>query len=437
MGYRDWLLKGYYDYRAYVPSRCLYHVDYFRVTRLLADSAEAIAAESERRLRNVLKVAVSSVPFYKSRVKLTAAELNHEPTRELLQRFPYVCKAQVMDCQRDFLDERIDPRKLLYATSEGSSGQGIGVWRTKRLADIEKAFYTHEWGKLGFTFDKARYLRMGADAIRGRGEPSVRVTGNRMLLSPHHVTAHNKAAIVSALNRFRPQFVHAYPSAAAALSEFVQAGDLDFQARGVLLASEGATAAQLASIGRLFCCPILMSYGLTERTNLAFASWRDDSSGPFRFQSLYGVYENRRNNGCDEIVGTSCWNDVMPLIRYCTNDFGTIDEFGSCPAIDGRGQEFLLDRNGNRIPGLGIVVDAAIWDYVRLYQVRQRKAGEIRISVVARRGSLSPEQKKFVLDAQRKRWGSLFEIGLDEVADIPLTSNGKRQFVINELHGRQ
>lgn len=126
-----------------------------------------------------------------------------------------------------------------------------------------------------------------------------------MLLSPHYVIASNKAAIVSAINRFRPQFVHAYPSAAAALSEFVQAGDLDFETRGVLLASEAATTAQLASIGRLFRYPISMSYGLTERTNLAFANWNDDSSGPFRFHSLYGVSENRRNNGCDEIVGTS------------------------------------------------------------------------------------------------------------------------------------
>ena len=110
---------------------------------------------------------------------------------------------------------------------------------------------------------------------------------------------------MSAINRFRPQFVHAYPSAAAALSEFVQAGDLDFETRGVLLASEAATTAQLASIGRLFRYPISMSYGLTERTNLAFANWNDDSSGLFRFHSLYGVSENRRNNGCDEIVGTS------------------------------------------------------------------------------------------------------------------------------------
>lgn len=62
-------------------------------------------------------------------------------------------------------------------------------------------------------------------------------------------------------------------------------------------------------------------------------------------------YEIWIAHGCDDIVGTSFWNDIMPLIRSCTNDFGTIDEFGSDPTITRYGQELLLDRNGNRTIG--------------------------------------------------------------------------------------
>jgi phenylacetate-CoA ligase len=431
--YRDWLQKGYYDYRAYVPARLLYHADFFRVGDLLGASEEAIAAEAGQRLKHVLGVALSSVPFYRRTVKLSAAELANEPPRQLLERFPYLVKAQVMECQRDFLDERLDPRRLNYASSEGSSGQGIGVWRTKRLADIEKAFYTHEWGKLGFSFDKARYLRMGADARRLAHQPCAEVSGNRLLLSPSHISAPHKRAIVAAMNAFRPQFVHAYPSAAAALAELIDSGDLDFQAQAVLLASEPATPQQLGLIAGLFRCPISISYGMTERTNLAFAACADGARGPFRFEPLYGVTENRWNNGRAEIVGTSCWNDVMPLIRYCTDDFGAVDEMGNCHAIDGRAHEYLVDRSGNRIPGLLLVIDGVTWDFVRMYQVRQRRPGAITFFVVARYGSLNPAEKKLLLDFQLKRWGSFFDIELDEVADIPLSASGKRQLVVNEL----
>lgn len=432
MGYREHLRKGYYEYRQHIPGRFLYHRDFFRVRRLLAADAEGMLTEAETRLRHILKVAIGHVPFYRRIVRLSPGELDNESPSELLKRFPYVSKAQIMDCQRDFLDERLDPRKLIYVTSEGSTGQGIGVWRTKRLADIEKAFYTHEWGKLGFSFDKVRYLRMGADAIAPANAPPIRVTGNRMLLCPHHLSSSNKAAIIAALNKFRPQFVHSYASAAAALSEIIANAELDFQMRAVLLASEPATTDQLALIERLFACPISISYGLTERTNLAFASCHNQRCGSFKFQPLYGVSENRRVEGCDEIVGTSCWNDVMPLIRYCTDDFGTIDESGSCSAIQGRGQDFLFDRQGGRIPGLWIVIDERIWEFVRLCQIRQLRPGAIEIRVVPRCGALGEDQKQFILQAQQERWGSRFDIELDEVSDIPLRSNGKRQFVNRE-----
>jgi phenylacetate-CoA ligase len=433
MAYKDWLLQRYYRYRAWVPPRLLYHADYFRVRQLLAGAPEQQAAAAEQRLRAVLGTALAHVPFYRRSVKVSAAELANESPVDLLQRFPYLEKAQVMACQREFLDERADPAQLNYATSGGSSGQGIGLWRSKRLADIEKAFFTHEWGRFGFSFDKARILRIGADARRLAHEPPARVVGNRLMLSPYHVTAQHRAAIVEAINRFQPQYVHAYPSSAAALAELIDARQLDVRMRAVLLASEPATHRQLAAIEALFGCPVSISYGLTERTNLAFADHRQGAAGPYLFQPLYGFNENRMAGGRAEIVGTSLWNELMPLIRYRTNDYGAIDAAGVCAAIDGRGHEFLLDRGGNRIPGLSIVIDEVTWDFVRLYQIRQQRPGAITISVVARNGRLSAEQRNFVLDAQLRRWGSFFEIGLDEVADIPLSPNGKRQLVVNEL----
>jgi phenylacetate-CoA ligase len=182
---------------------------------------------------------------------------------------------------------------------------------------------------------------------------------------------------------------------------------------------------------------VSISYGLTERTSLAFAGHRQGVTGPYRFEPLYALNENRFHGGRAEIVGTSLWNDLMPLIRYCSDDFGTIDADGICATIDGRAQEFLLDRDGNRIPGLSIVIDECTWDFVRLYQVRQRSAGAITICVVPRRGRLSADEKRFVLEAQVRRWGGWFDIGIAEVADIPLAPNGKRKLVVSEIGAGQ
>ena len=430
MAAHGWLTARYYTWRRFVPAHLLYHPDFFRVGALLAQDAAAVDAEARRRLRRLLVHALEHVPWYGRHVRLDPAAAAHAPLHQVLACFPYLTKDEVMAQQRDFLDRRADPRKLLYATSGGSSGQGIGMWRSKRLADIEKAFFTHEWGRFGFSFDKARILRIGADARRLAHEAPARVVGNRLMLSPYHVTAQHRAAILDAIVRFRPACLHAYPSAAAALAELLGADAMVAPLDAVLLASEPATPAQLAAIRAAFRCPVSLNYGLSERTNLAFADCADDGAGVYRFQPLYGWSENRSDG---EIVGTSLWNDVMPLIRYRTGDYGIIDAHGRCAAIDGRSQEFLVDRSGRRIPGLAIVIDEATWDFVRLYQVRQRRPGEITLAIVPRHGSLSADQRAFVLDAQRRRWGGFFDIALQVESDIPLGANGKRKLVVSGL----
>ena len=437
MAAQGWLAArlgaGYYAWRRFLPARVLYHPDFFRVRALLAQDDIRVAQEARRRLRRVLVHALAYVPWYRRNVRLGPREAAHEPLEQVLACFPYLSKDEVMAQQRDFLDCRADPDKLLYATSGGSSGQGIGMWRSKRLADIEKAFFTHEWGRFGFSFDKARILRIGADARRLAHEAPTRVAGNRLMLSPYHLDAAHRGAILDAIARFRPAYVHAYPSSAAALAELLRPGDLALQVRAVLLASEPATPAQLAAIRRLFRCPVSLNYGLSERTNLAFAGYDDEGLGNYRFQPLYGWSENRIDEDRCEIVGTSLWNDLMPLIRYRTGDYGRIGAGGHCAAIDGRGQDFLVDRSGRRIPGLAIVIDEVTWDFVRLYQVRQRRPGAITLAVVARHGVLSAEQRAFVLDAQRRRWGGFFDIALQEERDIPLAPNGKRKLVVSAL----
>jgi phenylacetate-CoA ligase len=426
------MLRQYYRWRRWIPEQLLYHRDYFLVRELLRADAERRASAQAARLRLVLSTAIAHVPFYRRRVRLDAHAIEQAPLDELIAQFPYIDKAEIMAQQRDFLDERVDPRYLHYAASNGSTGTGIGVWRSKREGDIEKAFYAHEWGSFGFRFDSSRYVRIGCDAVRPLDAPPTWRLGNRLMLSPDHLQPAHRGAIVAALNRFRPAYIHAYPSGALALAELLAPGELEFPLRAVLLASEAASPNQLALIKRVFGAPVSISYGLTERTNLAFATCTGARSGPYRFESLYGVTETRPYEGRSEIVGTSLWNVSMPLIRYCTRDFAAIDAQGRCDAIQGRLQEFVVDRHGNRLPGLTIALDAASWDFVKACQLYQREPGKVTLRVVPRRQGLSPDQVRALLAEPVRHWGRGIEFDCVEVAEIGSTPGGKRRFVVNE-----
>lgn len=426
------MLHQYYRWRRWIPEPLLYHRDYFVVQEHLRANADRQARVAQDRLRHILSTAISHVPFYRQRVALAADALRHAPLDELIEKFPYIEKAEVMAHQRDFLDERLDPRYLHYAASNGSSGTGIGVWRSKREGDIEKAFYAHAWGNFGFRFDRSRYLRIGCDAVRPLDAAPTWRLGNRLMLSPDHLRPAHRAAIIAALRRFRPQFIHAYPSSALALAELLAPGELDFPVRAVLLASEPASPAQLALIGRVFDAPVSISYGLTERTNLAFSTCAGAAREPYRFEPLYGRTETRPHHGRKEIVGTSLWNETMPLIRYCTGDFAAIDEQGCCDAIQGRLQEFVVDRHGNRLPGLTIALDASSWDFVRACQLYQREPGKVTLRVVPRHQGLSPDQMRALLAAPVRHWGPGIEFDCVEVPEIVDSPGGKRRFVVNE-----
>jgi phenylacetate-CoA ligase len=430
------MLRQYYRWRQFAPKRLLYHRDYFLVQQLLDAAPEVQAQAVQARLRHILQTAMTHVPFYRNTVPVRADDLAHAPLPDVLARFPLIDKTMVMDQQASFLDERVHRRFLLYATSHGSTGTGIGVWRNKREGDIEKAFYSREWGRLGFDFDKSRFLRIGYDAAQPLDAAPTWRQGNRLMLSPDHVQPRHLHRILREIRRFKPGFIHAYPSAALALAELIDSGGhaVDWPMRGVLLGSEPASEAQLALIGRVFATPVSISYGLTERTNLAFALHTHGMTTPYQFQTLYGYTEKRCTNGVSEVVGTSLWNETMPLIRYCTADCAVIDAQGRCAAIEGRLQEYLLDRDGNRLPGLTIALEACAWDFITSCQLYQHQPGKVTLRVVPRR-PLDHAERTALLAGPMRYWGKAMEFDCVEVPDIPLAPGGKRRFVVNELAG--
>src|SRR5262249_39319936 len=95
----------------------------------------------------------------------------------------------------------------------------------------------------------------------------------------------------------------------------------------------------------------------------------------YRFLACYGHVELRPftsdqiadagHGGLYEIVGTTFWNDLMPLVRYRTGDLVRLpDHWGErekeevtlglrpFPGVLGREQEILVCREGVRLTGI-------------------------------------------------------------------------------------
>ena len=426
-----------------LPKRFYYSSAYTYVLSLnkryeRPDQKEAVQRKLRCRLANYLREALEAVSYYRETVKVRPADIDESNAVDALMEFPYLHKSAVMDNKEAFLNRRFNKESLTYYTSGGSTGRGIGVWRSKEEIDIENAFVLSEWGKLGLDWEKSRIVRIGADAQKRDDEDPFKYWANRLFISTFHLHSRWMDEIYRAIIAFKPDFIWSYPSCVEILARYMEEhAKPPMRLKGILLSSETLQDHQYALFKRIFDAPVSDLYALTERTNMAFS--RESESGDgfyYRLVDTYGYSENYRDEyGNDEIVGTSYWNIAMPLIRYRTYDIGTIDENGIIRKLQGRTQDFFIDKKGRRIHAMSINIRQCTWDFVSVFQLVQNTAGELIIRVVPNK-NYTETIKEQILDNIRQAYGEFFDVELEIVGEITRTKTGKRRSIVCNLERR-
>jgi len=394
------------------------------------ENIKLIVAE---KLASLLRETLCHVPYYREAVSIKADDINADNAYTALKEFPYLSKKMIMDNREVFLNETFDKSSLTYGTSGGSTGEGIGVWRTENEKQIERAFFDYEWGKLGYLNGKSKIVRFSTAARKRSSEIPWEYGENYFSISPYHLNKQWLEKIYKEIIRFRPDFFHTYPSCLEMLARYIQDQNLPpIKCGGLLLASEIFTKDQYILFKENFDVPIKAHYGLSECSNLAFAY--DSSDNEYIYYKLNRIYsysENYQDTQGYEIVGTSYWNFAMPFIRYRTQDYGKIEN-GIIHKLNGRGQDFLTARDGSKIPGFTIKIDEFTWDYLSVYQIVQNKIGEIILKVVPK-SNFNQEIKELILKKQLERWGGFFNITIELVGKINRTRRGKHRLIVNNL----
>lgn len=428
------LESRYHQYKHLIPSRLIYSHGYYRLKGTIDSDSITTQAVIEKQLRHILLTAVLHVPAYRDLGLSSKAILNESPLT-LLGEFPYLEKDQLMDSPQRYIRRGANLLLAKYATSGGTTGRGVGVWRPKSASDIEKLFFDVRWGAVGYQGVRSWVLRLSAEGIRRSDQSPVTALGRTTLVSPYHISARYIAKIIEQLNQRRFDFVHAYAAVFVELTYLLQVytPTRPWPIKAIFLGSEPATIPQLEILHAYWQCPIIVHYGLNERTNLGFYRYTPgDKEICYSLEPLYSISENHRDS--HEIVGTNLWNDLMPIIRYRTKDHGLIVN-GKIKQLEGREQNFLIDRHGGKISGMAVVIDERTWSQVRQYQIRQRQAGRIELCIVPRFGTLSSEFQAYILQQQIQRWGGFFDISLALCDSLPLTRSGKTRHIDVQLDG--
>jgi len=394
-------------------------------------------------LSKLLKDALQNVPFYKKNVNLDPDNINPNNAIESLFEFPLISKRDIMNNPTEFISKKFNKYFLIHITSGGSTGRGVGLWKTINEIHAEHAFIDDIWATLGCD-KKAKILRLGADAIVPVDQYPCQIKRRRLFVSPRHLNENWLPRIINEIEDFHPDFIHSYPSCLEILARYLKDNNRNLKVKGILLASEEVRPEQLDFFKEVFNAPICFFYGAAEQVLLGYGCY-DGKNISYHFNPLFGFVENFKDEYGQELVGTSLWNYAMPLIRYRTEDYGEVKEgitnCGVCGRslktvqhLDGRKQYYLTTKYGTTFPGLNVSIDYFIWDYVSSFQFVQNKPGDIELHIVPK-DNFTEEVEMQILEAQKKRLSDWFEsIQIIKETEIPLTKAGKRRLVVvNEI----
>lgn len=419
-----------------LPERVRLGESYVSFRELIEDSLswskERIAEHQREQLAATISRARKECPFYRERLP-----------SDVLEELPFITKAELQTHRDAMVSESYDARQRLYITTGGSTGVPVGFYLQKGVSrPKEQAFLEAQWRRAGYEPGMRLAVIRGQVTDQKASGSIARydATRNWLMLSSYHLTSERLPEYLAAVERFQPDLLHAYPSAALQLAEFLEQNRQSWRTplRGLLCGSERLNPPQKRLLERVFGCRVYRWYGHSERVVLAGEGNRSEL---FYFWPTYGFVEFGEPDpeGFREVIGTSFHNHAMPLIRYRTGDFVKLAtaeprEF-PWPAVSevaGREQEFLVARGGRRISLTAFNMHDAVFDDLYAVQFFQAEPGVAELRYVAGPG-FHTSRLDAIRRAVARKLGDDFAFELKAVAETEKTSRGKHKWLVSRL----
>ena len=404
-------------------------------------------AHQLERMRQIVTLAYDKTTFYRRAFDSVGFDPGEFRTLADLRRVPLIDKQTILDntdqmCARDANAAGVD-----CISTGGTGGVPLRFHMPSSRSSVEYAYLVACWGRAGFSLGDAMAIFRGKAVAPDRAglfheyDPLLR----HHYYSSFHMSTPDLRRCVKHLVGIGPCFLHAYPSSATALANFLLGAGLEAPSnvRGVLLESEIVYPQQRKMLEEVFGTRAFSSYGHSEKLILACGCEHSDD---YHVWPTYGYFELLDDQGDSvrtpgqrgEIVGTGFINTVMPFIRYRTGDFATYvgDRCEACGRehtiireIRGhRTQEVLIARDGSEISWTALNMHDDTFLRVRQFQFRQDAPGKAVLRIVPAEGYGQEDRERIVENLGRKLAGRV-DFVVEPVDRIERTSRGKAIYV--------
>ena len=385
-------------------------------------------------LKRVLIEAQKYVPYYGK--LFSEYEFNPNISSfDDIRKLPYLTKDIINDNFEEMVSTNFNGKKYLFKTS-GSTGKRLQFYGEDSMYKKEAAYISHSFKSHGSDLYNDWSIWIRRHSPKDNNDLMVKdYELKRIYLSAFHLNDQTIYDYVKIINNSKIKTIVTYPSTAYWLSCLLEKNNLILDRITSLHgASEKCLPIWSDKIKSVFGFDFKMHYGQVEKVSFAYQS----SVSNYYHESLtYSFTEYDENN---TIVGTSFMNNVMPFIRYKTNDVVELIESPSydysdpliIKEIDGRVDDMIMSETNSKIPSVNFYTVMSKIKEVRMFQFRQKTDKSTTLSIVVENGfndEILNELKKQI----QQRVGNipLFVEVVNEIHRDPIT--GKIRCVITDI----
>ena len=397
-------------------------------------------AETEERIRNLIRHAVKTTDFYKD-----------YPEDTPLEKLPVVNKDTFRQHYDSFLSstykEAEDNRVMC---TSGSTGTPLRMIQNKDKICHNTAGGIFLGAAAGYYIGmKEAFIRVWVNNVR---KSKLRLfQENLIMMDSSRMDDKALAGMLDVIEKKKVKCLVGYSSALGELSEYIRKTGRDcskFRVRAIIPISETMPEPVRRTLSEQFGCPVRAWYSNEENGIMGLQN--EDNEG-YHIDTETYYYEILKMDSDEpaepgelgRIVVTDYYNKTFPMVRYDTGDTGMMridrDEkgriHGKYVEIYGRRGSLMYNTKGEPL-SIHVFMNTLLKFEGVVYQARCIQWGEkeYELLVNADREKLNVEE---LLAAYRHYLGEDAEIRITYVDEIPIQASGKFMVCENKWNGRK
>jgi phenylacetate-coenzyme A ligase PaaK-like adenylate-forming protein len=428
------------------------HDPYLRHYRALRrsqfDPPAVIAGRQWAAVRDLLRHAQETVPFYERRFREAGIDVATMRAPEDLRRLQLLTKADIREHGHEMISRLFRDCKLTSKTTSGSTGVSLQVWVDEESMRFKWAcrLRSDEWSgwrigePVAMIWGNPEYLKHG---WRGRLRNSL-IDRSRHL-DTLKMDEGTMARYAADLARRPPSLIFGHAHSVYLLAEFVrERGLAAIRPTGIITSSMVLHEWQRRVIENVFACKVTNRYGCEEVSLIACECERHEGL----HVNCDGVYVELIRDGRPvgpgepgSVVVTDLSNRAMPIIRYQVGDMAAWAEkpcscgrgFPLLDRIEGREADYVTTARGELISGISLTENFAVLvPGIAQVQIIQEEINRFTFRVV-RGNDFGPESVRRIAELVAQRFGPDARYQCEYVVSIPQEPSGKYRFCMSKV----